>query len=184
MYDTLALCSAPTEEECVQVGDDDYASKARKECRALINQLERQFGTHDSAHFAIKSNYHDYGTYYDVVVEYDSSVESAVEYAYNIENNLPTNWDDQARSALAQMLAAEVERSDKFIKEMDRHRSVVTSIAAAQAENQRESSNDRERLAKAIDRLAEEQAHLRRSIDSLEGDVETCIHEIRRYQTD
>ena len=104
--------------------------------------------------------------------------------ANDFNRKLLTASLDQARSALAQMLAAEVERSDKFIKEMDRHRSVVTSIAAAQAENQRESSNDRERLAKAIDRLAEEQAHLRRSIDSLEGDVETCIHEIRRYQTD
>ena len=45
------------------------------------------------AHFAVKSFPHDFGTYREVVVYYDTEENDSI--AYEIEANLPTTWDDE-----------------------------------------------------------------------------------------
>ena len=100
MLDSLSLSPTPAGEECAQLGDPDYSSRARKECRAFINQLIREFGEPPSGvGFRISQNPHDFGTYLDVEVRFRDDDE-AVEYAYNLEANLPEYWDEEAHKEL------------------------------------------------------------------------------------
>jgi hypothetical protein len=45
MNSWIDIGSSPPDESCVQVGSDDYVRRARRECRAYINQLRRVFGS-------------------------------------------------------------------------------------------------------------------------------------------
>lgn len=94
----LELSCVPADEECQQVGTPNYdSSRAYKECQAFHAQLLRQFGPEPfGAHLGIKSFPHDFGSYYEVVCYYDDRHEESIEYAFNIENNLPTEWDSEA----------------------------------------------------------------------------------------
>ena len=83
---------------------------ARKECRAFIGQLRRQFGVEptDSTRLIVKSNPHDFGTYHEVAVCFDEDDEAAVEYAYKLEGSLPEYWDDEARVELGILARADI----------------------------------------------------------------------------
>jgi hypothetical protein len=102
MKDYLELCSVPINEPCAGVGSDDYTRRARLECRAFINQLERAFPEAMDAglYFRTKANGHDFGTYYEVQVIYDDDDEIQTEWAFVIEGTLPEYWDDDARLEL------------------------------------------------------------------------------------
>ena len=109
--DYLDLGSAPGDEACAQVGiDPDYAQRARRECRALINQIQRVCDEPPpGVRFRIKRNPHDFGDYLSVIVEFDGNDEDAVAYAYRCDEESPSEWDDEARAELAQSQpAAEV----------------------------------------------------------------------------
>lgn len=41
----------------------------------------------------VKGFSHDFGTYYEVVVDYDDEVEKTVDYAFLLEGEMPLNWD-------------------------------------------------------------------------------------------
>lgn len=99
--DYLTIGSVPAGEDCAQVGTWDYATESRRELRAFINQLRRQFGTEpDGARLRIKSNPHDFGTYHEVICEYDDSNPVATAYAYKCEAETPEAWDADARKEL------------------------------------------------------------------------------------
>jgi hypothetical protein len=101
MYDSLSLGPTPYAESCAQVGADDYSARARKECKAFINQLRRLFGPEpEGARLAISSNPHDFGSYLDVVCKFNDLNEKATEYAYKLEANTPEEWDAEAREEL------------------------------------------------------------------------------------
>jgi len=103
MREELSLAPVPIDEPCAQLGDPDYLTRARKECRAFISQLTREFGEPPSgARLKITQNPHDFGTYLDVEVQFDDSVEEAAEWAYKVEANLPANWDEAALAELAE----------------------------------------------------------------------------------
>ena len=101
--EALELGPVPAEESCQQCGTRDYDPiMARRECRAYINQLIRQFGEPPvGARLTITSNPHDFGTYYEVAVKFSEDVRAAAEYAYEMESSLPGEWDDAARAELA-----------------------------------------------------------------------------------
>ena len=103
MRDYLELCSVPINEPCASVGQPDYSRRARLECRAFINQLERAFPEAMDAglYFRTKANGHDFGTYYEVQVIYDDDDEIQTEWAFVIEGTLPEYWDADARAELA-----------------------------------------------------------------------------------
>jgi hypothetical protein len=102
MQDCMDVGCAPTEEDCAQVGREDYIDRARRECRAYINQLRRLFGDEpEGARLSVKSNPHDFGTYFSVVCYYDPDQPAAVEYALRCEGQGPREWDDEARRELA-----------------------------------------------------------------------------------
>lgn len=101
MRDYLDIGSSPAEEKCAQVGTDGYYERAQKECKALIHQMRREIGPEKgSAKFKIKANPHDFGSYYEVVVYFDSNDEEGIEYAFNAEKNLPAEWDTVAKEEL------------------------------------------------------------------------------------
>jgi hypothetical protein len=83
------------------VGRDDYTERARRECRALIQQLRRIFGPEPpGCRLYIKRNPHDFGTYLSVNCSFDPQDEASVAYAYRCEAELPSQWDQQARAQL------------------------------------------------------------------------------------
>ena len=103
MRDEISIGSTPASEDCAQVGSEGYYPQARRECRAFIGQLQRQFGPPpEGARLAVKSNAHDFGTYLDVVVRFDDDNPEAVEYAYRCEEHASDVWDAEAKAELAE----------------------------------------------------------------------------------
>mgnify|MGYP000175548546 CR=1 FL=1 len=103
MKETLELTSVPVDADCQQVGTKHYDSaKARKECAIFMRQLERQSPAPGNAYLRIKGNSHDFGTYYEVAAVFNPEDEAENDWAYNLENNLPLKWDEQAWAELRQ----------------------------------------------------------------------------------
>ena len=104
MCDLIDLgVTTPPEEECSQVGSKsyDYYDRARKEGRALINQLRRILGPEPpGARLQLKFHPHDFGTYITVVCMYDSEDPISAAYAERCDVECPQEWDDQARKEL------------------------------------------------------------------------------------
>jgi len=93
----IELGCTPSDEECAQVGEENYESNARAECQRYIELLRRLFGPEpEGAALRIKQFPHDFGFYLEVVCYHDGPV--ARDYAFNIENNAPTSWDAVAVS--------------------------------------------------------------------------------------
>lgn len=104
--ETIELGATPYNEECAQVGEYDYYHKAQKECQTFISQLKRVYkSAHqqdipDSLKLRIKSYSHDFGNYYEVAASFDSANEEAQAAFYWLEENVPANWDEQAKQEL------------------------------------------------------------------------------------
>ena len=102
MRDCIDLGPAPSEEDCAQVGREDYPERARRECRAYLSQLRRLLGDEpDGARLSVNSNPHDFGSYLSVVCHYDPDQPASVDYAFRCEGQGPREWDDPARQELA-----------------------------------------------------------------------------------
>ena len=100
MRELLNIGSAPHDEDCAQVGTENYQTQGRKECRALANQMIRLFGEPPfGAMLVVKSFPHDFGSYQELCVSYDSDNEDAEDYAFQCEM-LPEKWDAEARVEL------------------------------------------------------------------------------------
>ena len=101
MNDYLTISSVPLDENCAQVGDDNYEKQSRKESRAFVNQLLRVFGEPPmGAYIVPKSFPHDFGSYVEVCVVYDTENEVAEDFAFSVENAIPSEWDNEARKEL------------------------------------------------------------------------------------
>lgn len=104
MNDYLNIGSTPYAEPCAQVGSPDYSRLSTIECRAFANQCHRvmvnKFGEEYTAIVRIKSFPHDFGTYKEVVVEYNPEIESQTEQALYLESADLEYWDDEAKEEL------------------------------------------------------------------------------------
>uniref|UniRef100_A0A6M3LNR8 Uncharacterized protein n=1 Tax=viral metagenome TaxID=1070528 RepID=A0A6M3LNR8_9ZZZZ len=101
MRNYMVIGSSPIDEDCAQVGTDNYPEQSRKECRVFIAQLRRQFGTEPIlTSLTIKTFPHDFGDYHEVVCYYEDEDEEARDYAYRLESKTPTRWDDEAKQEL------------------------------------------------------------------------------------
>jgi hypothetical protein len=97
MIDYLYIGSAPVEEDCAQVGSPDYSTKARAECRRFMDQIKRHYPEPENGWLQVKSNPHDFGTYYEVVACYDPSDADSAHWAFDVEGdvkNVLMVWDD------------------------------------------------------------------------------------------
>jgi hypothetical protein len=101
--DYLELGPTPCGENCLQVGNPDYLNYREIEAKAYIHQLVRIFGPFPSGcKLAIKYFPHDFGQYHEVCAVYSTETDQGVEWALNIENNLPERWDEEAKVELIQ----------------------------------------------------------------------------------
>jgi hypothetical protein len=97
--DYMDLGSAPAEEDCAQVGSDDYSQRVRRECRIWIDQLKRTMNPTLRLATYTDSG-HDAGTQYYVVCYYDNENEAEVEEMLRLESESPGKWDDAALAML------------------------------------------------------------------------------------
>lgn len=90
----------PCEETCASLGfTPNFEDVARAECRAYRAALIAVYGIPpEGARLSITENPHDFGTYYEVDVVYDTEVPAAVDYALIVEQGL-ARWDEAGLSA-------------------------------------------------------------------------------------
>jgi hypothetical protein len=98
MIDYLEVGPVPADEPCAQVGDMDYRNVARREMNTYARQLDRMFpdAKKYDVTFLPKFFNHDFGSYGEVCVCYDTDNEESMNFAFHVERNLPEFWDDEA----------------------------------------------------------------------------------------
>ena len=94
MRDYIEIGPTPPEEDCAQVGTENYHKDSRKECERYIEAIRKKLGNEPAlARLAIKVFPHDFGSYREVVCYYDDMDETAMKYAFDCESNGPMTWD-------------------------------------------------------------------------------------------
>ena len=95
-YDYLYLGGAPADEDCKQVGIDDPIEQKKEAARFGIaldrfykEKLDRFPG---DIYLSLKRESHDFGDYWDVIVQYNVENEGARQLAIEIEENCPLTW--------------------------------------------------------------------------------------------
>jgi len=79
--DKMELGPTPCGEDCVQVDKNgDYIQAMKEECRRYKALLVEKFPIPEdiNACFVIKGNLHDFGTYYEVCISYDTEDKKSV----------------------------------------------------------------------------------------------------------
>lgn len=99
----LSLGASPWGVVPAQLGTDSYEARAKKECRAYINQLGRHYaaahaGAAIPCALSVCPNRHDFGVYFDVGAALDS--DAAVTAAMWLEKHMPEDWDHVAAAEL------------------------------------------------------------------------------------
>ena len=93
----LNIGCSPYDEDCAQVGSDDYLKKSAAECIALIHQLRRIHGSEPTkAAMTSRLFPHDFGSYREVICYYEEGDEESTDYALKVEAGLPAKWDQEA----------------------------------------------------------------------------------------
>jgi hypothetical protein len=98
MMEDLNIGSTPNEEECAQVGSDDYYERAIKECLAYREQIRKHYPEPENGYLKVKGFPHDFGTYYEVVAYYDPEDTQASRWAFDIEGDnlgVLSTWDEE-----------------------------------------------------------------------------------------
>lgn len=94
MLEYIELGCSPAQEDCVQVGHEDYHRLARAECMRYLELIRKYCGEEPpGARLAIKLFPHDFGSYYEVICYYETNSEEAMDYAFDLEANAPAYWD-------------------------------------------------------------------------------------------
>ena len=94
MPDYFCIGATPAYEPCAQVGTEGYREKALAECRRFRDLLRRVIGPEpEGAVLKIKGFPHDFGTYYELVCEFDTGNAAARAYALRCEDEAPATWE-------------------------------------------------------------------------------------------
>ena len=89
--------TVPHEEPCAQLGQPNYSSFSKMEARAFVNQIIRTHGEPpEGTGIKIISCPHDFGTYYDLAIVYNTDDEESEGWMLKVEGDLPNNWDEEA----------------------------------------------------------------------------------------
>lgn len=95
MRDYMEIGPSPCDEPCVSVGEPNYYTRAKEECTRFIELIRKKLGPEpSSAQLKVKSNPHDFGTYLEVVCEFNEHDEEGREYACLCESTAPRTWQD------------------------------------------------------------------------------------------
>ena len=98
----IEIGPTPNEEDCAQVGTDNFSEIAQEEMDAYINQLNRMFpeAIEKGIRFKAKWFPHDFGRYGEVCMFWNTDNLEADEYVYFIDKNTPSRWDEEALKEL------------------------------------------------------------------------------------
>jgi hypothetical protein len=101
MRDYLVIGSVPASEPCEQLGENYDSQRATIELRAFRNQIERTKTIPEGAYLSFKTFPHDFGSYKELVANYDDSIddEEFYEELYALEE-IPEYWDEEAKKEL------------------------------------------------------------------------------------
>lgn len=105
MKEVVELGATPVNEPCAQVGSEGYAEVALKECRAYRAQLRRVYlAAHgelpEGLTLFIKTTRHDFGEPKEVAAKFEEADRKALNAAFWLQDNLPYNWDTEAKIQL------------------------------------------------------------------------------------
>ncbi len=107
MIDYLYLGPTPSDENCAQIGDDNFREQCNKEMEAYIDQLNRMYpevSRYKEMRFKKHWQQHDFGSYGEVVITYNDEDEEQSTLALKVEWNLPSNWDEIAKEKISEKL--------------------------------------------------------------------------------
>lgn len=93
MRDFISLGVTPPFESGCQVGRPNYEKYASLEAREYKRMLEDFVGSYDDITLKVTRNPHDFGYYYDVIIEFESN-EEATNHACAVESSIPDRWID------------------------------------------------------------------------------------------
>ena len=94
MKEYINIGPTPACEDCTQVGDENYYSKAKVECKRFVELIRKTLGDEPAgARLGIKTFPHDFGEYMEVVCYYDDQNEQAINYAFKCESESPSTWE-------------------------------------------------------------------------------------------
>lgn len=94
--DYITIGSTPCEEECAQVGCEDYRRKAMDEGKRFIRDIRLKLGPEpEGARLTIRGFPHDFGTYYEVCCIFEVENEEATAYALRCEAEAPEVWSKE-----------------------------------------------------------------------------------------
>jgi hypothetical protein len=95
MIDYVFIGPTPCEEECAQVGEENYAERGRAECKRFIELIRKTVGAEpEGAALVVKGEQSEFGTYFEVAVRYDDNIRQAIDYAYKVEEQAPMYWEN------------------------------------------------------------------------------------------
>ena len=95
MRDYVSIGSTPCNEDCVQVGAEDYSRLSGIECGAFIDAIKKKMGEPPGgAYLTVKSFPHDFGSYKEVCCVFDEENEAATNYAFDCEGKAPATWEE------------------------------------------------------------------------------------------
>ena len=95
MRDHMSIGSTPPVEDCAQVGsrDYDYRKRAIAEVKRYRDLIVKTCGSPPPGTRLVSLwSPHDFGSYVELVVEYEDSDPKGLEYALHVESNGPSNW--------------------------------------------------------------------------------------------
>lgn len=96
----ISIGPSPCNEDCVQLGSDNYNRRAREECRRFAAAIRATLGEEpDGAELSVEGFPHDFGTYFETVCLYDIGNEEAEAYAFRCESDAPSEWPEGFRTA-------------------------------------------------------------------------------------
>jgi hypothetical protein len=131
----IYLGSTPADEPCAQVGTPGYEARAQVECNAYVKQLHRFLaitGVNPSTlpkgfDIQVTSADHDLGAYVEVVCIFNDDDERSWDLARLLENEGPTEWDDEARKELGLVVAPITVSLDTVLERLTRLRALFQS---------------------------------------------------------
>jgi len=102
MRDYLTIGPVPCDEPCIQLGRPHYSTISRLECNAYRKAVIEAYGLPPGeSTLSIKGFQHDFGTYHELVVNYDPNNEEECAYALKVESGLET-WPEDIYRQLVQ----------------------------------------------------------------------------------
>ena len=115
MRDTINIGSSPYNEPTIQIKSGvNYLPWSIKEIMIFREQLKRQFPrlAEFNCYLHIRQHPHDFGTYAQLEINYNSDNEKSRKMAYTVDGEVPAKWDDIAQAEIdALKLPEEISRA-------------------------------------------------------------------------